>query len=364
MTILLKTDPLRPDRDIIRKAAEILLQHGIVAFPTETVYGLGAVAFYEDAVKKVFIAKMRPLDNPLIIHISDLTMLHELSSNISEDVYLLAKKFWPGPLTIVLHKGPKVPRVTTGGLEKVAVRMPAHPVASLLIQETGLPIAAPSANLSGRPSPTTAQHVIEDLYGRIDAIIDAGETIYGVESTIVDLTTDPPTLLRPGPYPVEVIEETIGRRITIPDFARGLGEAEVALAPGVKYRHYAPRSKLVLVEGGEREEVARALDELLRKMPQGKSVCLALTRETLEALGVHQSLKVFVLGSRNNMYEIAHNLFKILRELDRELCDITLTEGVEEKGLGLAVMNRLRKASYLRVEVSRVKSLSFNQVPF
>lgn len=364
MTILLKTDPLNPDRDIVRKAAEILLRHGIVAFPTETVYGLGAVAFYEDAVRKIFLAKMRPPDNPLIIHISDLAMLYELSSSIPEVVYLLAKKFWPGPLTIVLPKSPKVPKVTTGGLEKVAVRMPAHPVASLLIRETGLPIAAPSANLSGKPSPTTAQHVIEDLYGRIDAILDAGETIYGIESTIIDLTTDPPTLLRPGPYPVEAIEEAIGRRIMIPDFARGLGEAEVALAPGVKYRHYAPKSKLILVEGLGSEKVTDAINVLLRKLPQDKSVCLALTRETLDALEIHYPLKVFVLGSKNNAYEIAHNLFKVLRELDREMCDITITEGVEEKGLGLAVMNRLRKASYLRVEAGRVKSLSFDQITF
>lgn len=340
---------MNPDLDVIIRAVEILRKGGIVAFPTETVYGLGAVVFNEEAVKKIFWAKMRPPDNPLIVHISDESMLDQVSINIPDKAYKLVKTLWPGPLTLILPRHPRVPRVVSGGLDTVAVRMPAHPVALSLIKEVGMPIAAPSANLAGRPSPTTAEHVIRDLYGRIDAIIDAGETIYGVESTIINILETPPVLLRPGAYAVEDIEKILGERIHIPSFARGYGEAETAIAPGMKYRHYAPDTPIVLVEqsNNDLERLVYVVNSTaLKYVNEGLTVCVVATSETAPTYrSLIRGAVVIDLGSRSNMFEIAKNLFKTLRKLDDLECNIAIVEGVEERGLGLAIMNRLRKAS-------------------
>ncbi len=353
VTLILKTNPYSPDIEVLRKAAQILLSGGLVAFPTETVYGLGAVAFYENAARRIFQAKERPPDNPLIVHIAELDMLEDVAVNIPEDAYKLIRVFWPGPLTLILPKHPRVPPVVSGGLNTVAVRMPAHPVALGLIRETGYPIAAPSANLAGRPSPISAEHVIRDLYGRVDAIIDAGETLYGVESTIVNILAKPPVLLRPGAYPVEQIEAVLGVKLEIPAFARGFGEAPVALAPGTKYRHYAPETPVILVEpvSGLENMVNRVkliAEELLK---DHKKVCIAASRETMkEYLELaNKGVVVIDMGSRSNLFEVARRLFKVLRSFDDISCDVSIVEGFEEKGLGLTIMNRLRKASTSKV---------------
>ena len=352
MTLIFKVDPTNPDQDTIRRAANILRSGGIVAFPTETVYGLGAVVFNEQAARRVYTVKQRPPDNPLIIHISSLEMLSLVAGDISEKEARLIEKFWPGPLTLVLPRNPRVPRVVSGGLDTVAVRMPAHPVALTLIREVGEPIAAPSANLAGKPSPTTAEHVIQDLYGKIDAIIDGGETLYGIESTIINARTNPPTLLRPGAYPVEEIEQVLGEKITIPNYARGLEEASAALAPGMRYKHYAPETPLVLVD-----PVSSKIDVLVSKMlstirelyDKCSRICVVSCRETASIYRSLQKVYVIEIGSRENIFEVARNLFKTLRTLDSLKCDIGVVEGFEDRGLGLAVMNRLRKASYRRV---------------
>jgi len=345
-----RVDPEAPDRCAIREAAEVLRRGGLVAFPTETVYGLGALIHLREAVRRIFEVKGRPPDNPLIVHISRLDQLYEVAREVPERALKLAEVFWPGPLTLVLPKSASVPSEVTAGLPKVAVRMPAHTVALALIEEAGTPAAAPSANLSGRPSPTSAEHVLKDLGGRIEGVLDAGETLYGVESTIIDLTTSPPILLRPGAMPIEKVEEILGEKVAIPNFARGLGEVERALAPGTKYRHYAPQATLVVVETDDYANLRRlasAVREVaLARVVEGLRVCILCTEETLPLyrdLGASVTLKC--LGSRANLFTVARNLFRALRNLDEEGFEFAVVEGFEERGLGLAIMNRLRKAS-------------------
>lgn len=347
-TRILKIDPERPDPELVREAAEVIRRGGTVAFPTETVYGLGADTYNPSAVMKIFEAKRRPADNPLIVHIADLDQLFEVAADVPGEALALARKFWPGPLTMLLRKSSRVPGEVTAKRDTVAVRMPAHPVALALIRESGVPIAAPSANLAGRPSPTTAEHVVRDLYGRVDVIIDSGHTLYGVESTIVDLTRDPPVLLRPGAMPVEEVRRALGKDIVIPPFARGLGMADVALAPGMKYRHYAPYKKLTVVEGdySDLEAYARGVIEVVRRLSgdarRAVVLCSSETRRYYEGAG----LRTIELGPRSNLFVVARNLFESLRLID-EMVDVdeAYSEGFPEQGLGLAIMNRLRKAS-------------------
>ncbi|MEM2024892.1 MAG: L-threonylcarbamoyladenylate synthase [Desulfurococcaceae archaeon] len=351
MTLILKASPEKPDPAVLRKAAEVLRSGGLVAFPTETVYGLGGAVFLEDSIKKIFLAKQRPLDNPLIIHVCDESTLSRVAVNVPEKAYKLINVFWPGPLTLILPRHPNIPKVVTGGLNTVAVRMPAHPIALSLIKEADVPIAAPSANLAGRPSPTSADHVIRDLYGRIDIIIDGGETLYGIESTIVNILMEPPVLLRPGAYSVEDIERVLGEKISVPDFARGLKEFEIALAPGTRYKHYAPQTPIMLVEplsGSIERLVSTIINYVLAYASNYRKVCVVSSRETIAAYFPLSEMGVIVLeiGSRKNLFEVARNMFKLLRALDDTGCSIAIIEGFEERGLGLAVMNRLRKASH------------------
>lgn len=343
---MLKVDPIEPEKEIISEAVEVLLRGGLVAFPTETVYGLGADSFNKEAVRKIYSVKGRPPDNPLILHISDLRELETVAENIPSFVYELASKVWPGPVTFVLKKSHLVLPEVTAGLPTVAVRCPAHPVALALIKGLGSPIAAPSANLSGRPSPTTAEHVIRDLSGKIEVILDGGDTFFGVESTIINLATDPPVLLRPGPIGVEDLEKLANLKILVPAFAKGLGEAEVALSPGTKYRHYSPQTTLILAEVGQcsnqityLEYVKSLINEYLQKHLKVAVIC---SRETCPNYGNVIKLEI---GSRKNLYEVAKNLFKKLREVDEIGVDVVISESFEEQGIGLAIMNRLRKAS-------------------
>ncbi len=321
------------DERKIKVAARLILEGKLVAFPTETVYGLGADALNENAVRRIFEAKGRPADNPLIVHIADFNDLKKLAREVPREAKLLARRFWPGPLTLVLPKREDVPPVTTGGLDTVAVRMPAHEIALALIRAS-TPVAAPSANISGRPSPTLAEHVVEDFYGRIECIIDGGETPLGVESTVIDLSSERPTLLRPGALPLEEIEKVIGP-VEVHPAVKGKA-VDLARAPGMKYRHYSPNARVVLVEG-PRERVVERIRELAEEYrSKGYRVGVIATEEV-------DADEFFHLGKTPE--EAAKNLFKALRELDRRGVDVIVAEGIEERGLGLAVMNRLRKAS-------------------
>ena len=342
-TSILKVNPKDTEPEKIHEAAKIIKAGGLVAFPTETVYGLGADALNEDAVLKVFTAKNRPLDNPPIVHIASIPEVHPLVFELSKKATLVMEKFWPGPLTLIFKRSNSVPKTTVAGLDTIAIRMPKHRVAHELIKESHTPIAAPSANLSGKPSPTTAQHVYEDLNGRIDAILDGGATHIGVESTVVDLSTSPPVLLRPGGTTFETLKEVLPDLVLHP-----FVDAEVELplekiqSPGMKHKHYAPRVDVILVEGNIEAVVykIRSLTEAYVK--KGNKVGLLATDETLSA---YQAYIVKSMGSRHNLNSIAKNLFRLLRELDGEGVDVVLAESVPIEGLGLAVMNRLRKAS-------------------
>ena len=339
-------DPSNPDERAIEICCEILLSGGIVVFPTETVYGLGASAFNGYAIKKIFIAKNRPMNNPLIVHIANKKQLYEVVEEVPKEIEKALDILWPGPVTFLFRKSGRVAPEATAGLPTVAVRMPAHPVALKLIECAG-PLVAPSANISGRPSPTTGFHALMDMFGRVDAVIDSGETIYGVESTVIDTLSKPMRLLRPGATPVEKVAEILKQEIVVPPESRGLGEYEEALAPGMKHRHYAPETPIILVEGEDTKKVAEEINKIMREyIEKGKKVALILSKETAETLkDAETKAKVIVYGSKRNMFEIAKNIFKTLRELDRIGVDIAIAEGIEEKGLGLAVMNRLRKAS-------------------
>jgi L-threonylcarbamoyladenylate synthase len=346
-TLVLKVNPDRPEREKIREAAEVIREGGLVAFPTETVYGLGANALDEGATLRIFEAKERPADNPLITHIARKDDVRLLAESVPEGAEVLMDEFWPGPLTLLMPRSELVPDTTVGGLSTVAIRMPSHPVAKALILEADVPIAAPSANLAGRPSPTTAAHVLADLGGRIEVVIDGGEIVHGVESTVVDLTTDPPTLLRPGPVAPEELQSLL-REIRIHPAAKAEAPMEVAIArsPGMKYKHYAPKAQILVVEG-EPEKVRRKVQELASaRMKPGVKVGILATSES--APGYHADV-VKVVGSRAEPRSVAKNLFKILRELDAEGVDFAVAEGIEPVGIGLAVMNRLRKAAGLNI---------------
>ncbi len=340
LTKLFRVDALYPDPSILDVVCRDVLSGKIIVFPTETVYGLGASIYRPEAIRRIFIAKNRPIDNPLIIHISRREHLYETAVDIPDAVWRLIELVWPGPLTLVLKGGSAVPPEATAGLPTVAIRMPAHPVAEKLIDCTG-PLAAPSANISGRPSPTTSHHILTDMFGRTDIIIDAGDTIFGIESTIVDFSIKPPRLLRPGAMPIERITEILGIEVTVTDVSRGYVEAEEALAPGMKYRHYAPSTPLIVVETRKPEDVLKVALSLRRER---KRIAVITCRENVE---IYQGIvdKIITVGSRENLFEVAKNLFTTLRELDRLGVDIAVAESFPEKGIGLAIMNRLRKAS-------------------
>ncbi len=342
-TLLLNVDSENPDPAAIQIAADIIRRGGLVAFPTETVYGLGADALNAEAVLALFAAKKRPLDNPPIVHVSDPKEVDRLVLEVPTKAKVLMEKFWPGPLTLIFKHSNLVPKETVAGLDTVAIRMPKHKVALELIRQSGCPIAAPSANLAGKPSPTTAQHVYEDLNGRIDAILDGGATNIGVESTVVDLSVDPPILLRPGGTPFEALQKALGD-LKLHPFVEA--EQELSLhqirSPGMKHKHYAPKAEVILVEGKVPAVTAKikALAESCKL--EGKKVGILASEETQTC---YRADVVKSLGSRSNLATVAQSLFRLLREVDAENVDVIIAEGFSSEGLGLAVMNRLRKAS-------------------
>jgi L-threonylcarbamoyladenylate synthase len=347
-TKVIKVTPSSPEPNRIREAAEVIRSGGLVAFPTETVYGLGANALLDRAVRRIFEVKRRPKDNPIIIHIARFEDLSVLASEVPPAAERLARHFWPGPLTVILPRSDIVPDAPTAGLPTVAIRMPSHPVARALISEADLPIAAPSANLAGRPSPTSAAHVLSDLDGCIDLLIDGGEIVYGLESTVIDLTSDPPVVLRPGPITLESLRGVLGDVNLHPGALGHPSEDEaIARSPGMKYRHYAPRAQLVVVEGSP-ERIPFKIRELVREHKRrGLRVGAIVTAEHADIDYAADVLKI--VGDRRNPRSIARNLFRVLRELDAEGVEWAVIEGVEPRGIGLAIMNRLKKAAGHRV---------------
>ena len=330
------------NNEVIKTAADVIRRGGLVAFPTETVYGLGGDAFDETAASRIYEAKGRPSDNPLIIHISDVKDLERVCDNVPQEAYMLADKFWPGPLTIILKKNGKVPMSVTGGLDTVAVRLPSHHVARAIIAESGTLIAAPSANLSGRPSPTVGSHVAEDLDGRIDMIIDGGAIEIGLESTIVDLTGKIPMILRPGYITKEMLSEVLGRVEIDPAIMSGIKGDVAPKAPGMKYRHYAPKAELVIVKG-DKHKVISKMQELLRLgVENGLKVGIMTTEENV---GAFSQGEVVCLGKSSDGNEIARHLFATLRRFDELQVDVIYSEAFMEEGIGHAIMNRLQKAA-------------------
>jgi L-threonylcarbamoyladenylate synthase len=342
-TLVLKVNSREPDIDKVRVAAKIIREGGLVAFPTETVYGLGADALNPNAVLALFEAKKRPLDNPPIVHVDNVSDVYKLAKQVSPKAERLMKKFWPGPLTLVFNRSDTVPEVTVAGLDTIAIRMPQHKVALALIRESDRPIAAPSANLAGKPSPTSAKHVFEDLNGRIDAILDGGSTRIGVESTVLDLSVDPPQVLRPGGTPVEALRKVLGD-VTLHPFVVSEEElpVEKTRSPGMKHKHYAPNADVIIVEGAISAVTVKVKELIDAYRLKGVRVGVLATDETMQA---YEADVVKSLGSRFNLTVIAQNLFNLLREFDAEGVDVIIAEGVPTEGLGLAVMNRLRKAS-------------------
>lgn len=325
----------------LKAAGEILKRGGLVAFPTETVYGLGGDALNPESSHKIYEAKGRPSDNPLIIHICRFEDIYEIVSEVTEEAKQIAKAFWPGPLTMILPKADKVPTETTGGLNTVAVRMPSHPAAQRLIAYGGGYVAAPSANTSGKPSPTVAKYVIEDMAGKIDAIVDGGEVGIGLESTIIDLTVAPPLVLRPGYITQDMLGEVLGQVDTDKTILRA-DSGQAPKAPGMKYRHYAPKGELTIIQGSNEAVTAYVNAQAAESMEAGEKVGVIATEETAQC---YRADVVKCVGSRKDEESIARRLYTILREFDDEGVTRIYSEGFTADGLGQAIMNRLLKAA-------------------
>ena len=322
-------------------AGEIVRKGGLVAFPTETVYGLGANALDPEAVKSIYVAKGRPSDNPLIVHIYDKSQLNEIASRISEDAEKVVSALMPGSITVVFPKKSVIDDCVTGGLNTVAVRMPSSKEALAFLKSCNVPVAAPSANTSGRPSPTRAEHVAEDLDGRIEMIVDGGPVEIGVESTILDMTVTPPMILRPGAVTREMLEELIGE-VAVDQTLLKADSRTAPKAPGMKYRHYAPKANLVVVEGEVEKVTAWIRETAATKQQEGKRVGIIATEETKES---YPDGDVKVAGTRADEATIASSLYGILREFDGDGVDEIYSEAFASGGIGAAVMNRLLKAA-------------------
>ncbi len=341
-TKVLKINSADIDNICIKEAAKLIQKGELVAFPTETVYGLGADALRPEAANKIYAAKGRPSDNPLIVHIARFEELVSIAKEVPKQAKLLADAFWPGPLTMIVWKNEKVPYETTGGMETVAVRMPNHPVALHLIEESGCLIAAPSANTSGKPSPTEAAHVALDMDGRIPMILDGGPVGIGIESTIIDLTERVPMILRPGYITREMLEEVLGEEVCIDPGIIAADSERKPKAPGMKYKHYAPKADLILVEG-ETDVVVEAINRLVsEKQAAGQKVGIIATDETMERYNSDCTMSI---GARSDEDAIARHLYKILREFDDLDIEVIYSESFATPRIGQAIMNRLLKAA-------------------
>lgn len=327
---IVKIDPSNPDKTIISQAARLLKEGMLVAFPTETVYGLGADALNEKAIRKIFEAKGRPTDNPIIIHVGDTEQLNILTNNVSIEAGYLIEKFWPGPLTIILPKSSGVPFIVTGGLDTVAVRMPKNEVALALLRSFGGPIAAPSANLSGGPSGTSATHVLHDFEGKIDMILDAGSVEVGIESTVLDISTDIPCILRPGAVTREQLEQSIGKTVAT-------SQANILhRSPGTRYRHYSPKARVIVAQ--QQHEI---IEHLIEKHDRAKSKIGLITSEA----AYYNDGRIVVRAMPQDIEGYAQQIFAALRELDEQGVDLIIVEEVDEVGIGVAIMDRLRRAA-------------------
>lgn len=341
----------------IEEAARVLKAGGLVAFPTETVYGLGGNGLSRDAARKIYAAKGRPSDNPLILHVSKIEEVNPLVESIPEKAKLLMESFWPGPLTLILKKSEIVPRESTGGLDTVALRCPDNALSLALIEKAGFPIAGPSANLSGSPSPTEASHVYHDLAGRIEGILDDGAVGIGVESTILDMSGDVPTLLRPGAITLEDLTEVLGEKPEVDPTLVGkkMEDGFIPKAPGMKYRHYAPKAEMILFcaveEKGSEDKISKRIAEYLEEEglkfleEQIAILCAEESKHLYKDLVKKKDISLKILGRRNEPLSMTHNLFRILRECDEEGIGLILSEGYPEEGIGFALMNRMKKAA-------------------
>lgn len=329
---------LKQDKDYtkIKEASKIIREGGLVLFPTETVYGLGANGLNEQAVKNIFVAKGRKQDNPLILHISNMEMLNKIAKNITELEYKLMKEFWPGPFTIILERTKEVPNVVTGGLDTVGIRMPSNEIAKWLIEYANTPIAAPSANISGRPSGTNVEDIFKELVDKVDYIIDGGQCEIGVESTVVRVINGVPHILRPGKITAEQIKKVAGEVVVDKHILGDLNKNEPVLSPGMKYKHYAPNAKCMLIYSKENEKMIEKIKEISQEYKNPLIVCHSNNVEN------YNTKNIIDMGE--SLEEITKNIFKILRKVDSYNPDIVLIEGVEKEGLGLAIMNRLIRA--------------------
>ena len=353
MTPVIRLARDNPDPAAIARAAECLRRGGLVAFPTETVYGLGVNAMDRQAVRRLFEAKQRPPNDPLIVHVGSFESIAPLVSRLPESAALLGSRFWPGPLTLVLRRSPLVPDEVTAGLQSVAVRVPVHAIARALIDAAAVPVAAPSANLFSRPSPTTAAHVAEDLDGRIDLILDGGPTSIGVESTVLDLTGDTPTVLRPGAVTLEMLREVLPGVQSSPDRGRpGRERGNVPMpSPGMLDRHYSPRASLTLFEGHADAALPALVEAAHAALSAGQSVAVIAAEEDHSALESLASagLTIRAIGSQFAPEVTASQLYASLRELDAAGVDVILVRGFPDHGLGAAIQDRLRRAAAGRI---------------
>lgn len=345
MTQVIQLDPNRPQQRLIERAASIIRRGGLVAFPTETVYGLGADAMNESAVKGIFKAKGRPSDNPLIVHVASREMLNLAATNVSDKADILIKTFWPGPLTLVLPRNPRVAPSVSAGLSSVAVRMPKNEIALALIRTSATPIAAPSANVSGRPSPTSAAHVLDDLDSRIDMILDGGPTNIGIESTVLDVTGDSPAILRPGWITREMLSEVIG------SVERSTSVEELRRSPGTRHRHYSPTARVVLIERGSAQLIELVCRENLKA---GSVGYIGHTRVAID----DQSFHSIRLSAHAEDY--GNSIYAALRELDKADSRVIVVEGISEQGQGTAVMDRLRRAASEVIANDQVEQTHFS----
>lgn len=335
----MQTESLQTNDEGFARAAQILQNGGLVGIPTETVYGLAANALDGKAAAKIFAAKGRPADNPLIVHISKFEQIYDLVMEVPESAKMLAKAFWPGPMTMVLPKAPCIPNEVSAGMPTVAIRFPAHPAAQRIITESGLPLAAPSANTSGRPSPTTAQHVLHDLSGKIDAVLDGGPCGVGVESTVITLATNPPRLLRPGGITLEQLRAVLGTVEMDDAVLHPLKEGVRAASPGMKYKHYSPKANVIILQGTDAQYVEYIN---ARVKPGVMALCYNGDDAKLQVPAI-------CYGGCTDDDAMAHELFDALREFDERGAETVYARCPEPKGVGLAVYNRLMRAAGFEV---------------